>query len=539
MIARPPTPEWFEPRLPTPGECSIAGLLAERAGRDPEADFIVFDDGRRLAQGETFRMAQALAGRFRALGVRPGDRVAIWQPNGPAMVRALFACSLAGATASLLNVAFRGNMLARAIDTADAEVLFAHGDLVERLEGMALGPVKTILATEPFTLSRDDVAMMREEEAPAGPAPSEPTHPWDVAAIIFTSGTTGESKGVRVTAAQVWSIGQAYYGFLGAEDRMMLMLPLFHIAALGALYGAMSAGASLTITESFRPNEFWDVVRRTGATANIGLGAGLVSMLLRAPPSPDDRNHGMRRMLVTALDPVVRAFSERYGCDVYAGYGMSETSVIATSELNPAKDRSVGRIRKGIEARLVDEHDIEVEPGQPGELILRAALPWVLNDGYHKNPQATAEAWRNGWFHTGDILARDEDGDLFFVDRIKDAIRRRGENISSVELEAEIRGYPPVRNVAVVGVKVPEGEEVLAVIEPVDPAAFDPAALVNFLVERVAHYMIPRFVRVVDELPRTGTGKIRKPELRAEGLTPGCWDREAAGVKVRRQKLST
>ena len=186
----------------------------------------------------------------------------------------------------------------------------------------------------------------------------------------------------------------------------------------------------------------------------------------------------------------------------------------------------------------MDEHDIQVPDGQPGELILRMAEPWTLSHGYLNDPEATARAWRNGWFHTGDLFRRDAEGHYFFLDRAKDALRRRGENISSFEVESAVMLHPAVREAAVVAAPGEGGEdEVMAVVALKPGAAFDPAELLRFLQSRLAHFMLPRYVRVMDGLPRTATHKVEKHRLRAEGVTPGTWDREAAGVVVRRERL--
>jgi crotonobetaine/carnitine-CoA ligase len=538
MPIAPAGPEWFEPALPSAEQCSIGSVLARRAATDPNEVLVVFDSRLTWTTREAYEAACKMAAALRRSGVKRGDHVAVWQPNGPNMLSAIFACSMLGAAACQINVAFRGGMLAHALGISNARVLISHGELIERLDGVDVATLEVILATQAHAMRRSDLELVPYDPPgwPAEPPPIELSNPWDLAALIFTSGTTGPSKGVRVTCGQMWTLGEAFYGFMGSADRMLLALPMFHIASLGSLYGVMGAGASLAVMESFRPADFWTFVDHSRATAGIG---AFMDFLLKAPPSEDDRRHTMRRMLVQSTNSTVRAFSERFGVEVYAGYSMSETSVISISEVNPSKNRSVGRPRKGLEVRIVDEHDIEVPVGQPGELVVRSDLPWVLNDGYEGDPEATLRAWRNGWFHTGDQLVADADGDLFYVDRLKDAIRRRGENISSAEVEVEVRAFGPVRDAAAIGVATLEGEEVMIVVSPNEGATIDPAELIAFLVPRMPHYMIPRFVRVCSDLPRTETNKVQKPGLRAAGITPDTWDREASGIKIRRQRLAT
>jgi crotonobetaine/carnitine-CoA ligase len=218
---------------------------------------------------------------------------------------------------------------------------------------------------------------------------------------------------------------------------------------------------------------------------------------------------------------------------------MTELSVPVLSDVNSGVLGSCGRPRSGVECRIVDANDIEVPQGGVGELIVRTDRPWTSNVGYLNDPVATANAWRNGWFHTGDAFRQDEEGNFYFVDRLKDSIRRRGENISSVEVELEVASYPGVMEAAVIGVASAYGdEEVMVVLAPLPGHTIDPAQLTAFLLERLAHFMVPRYVRIVDALPKTPTNKIKKHELRETGLPQGTWDREAHGIHVKRQKLA-
>jgi crotonobetaine/carnitine-CoA ligase len=230
-------------------------------------------------------------------------------------------------------------------------------------------------------------------------------------------------------------------------------------------------------------------------------------------------------------------FYERFGIDVYTIFNMTEISSPIVSEPNPTKRGTCGKKREGVDVRLVDENDCEVAPGEIGEMIVRTDRPWGMNSGYYKNPEATAEAWRNGWFHTGDCFRQDDEGYFYFVDRMKDAMRRRGENISSFEVEAEVVAYPSVREAAAYAVPSDLGEDdVMISVAPVAGKDIDPKDLVEFLGERMPYFMVPRYIRVLDELPKTPSSKVMKHVLRSEGVTSDSWDREMYDIKFKREK---
>jgi len=230
--------------------------------------------------------------------------------------------------------------------------------------------------------------------------------------------------------------------------------------------------------------------------------------------------------------------TERYNLDALTTFNMTEVSSPLMSDLHPNIPGLCGKARPGIEARVVDENDCEVAPGQTGELILRSDRPWAMNHGYYKNPEATANAWRNGWFHTGDGFRYDEEGNFFFVDRIKDAIRRRGENISSFEVENEVVTHPDIAEAAAIPVPSQLGEDdVMIVVAPVDGANIDSKELFEFLEPRMAHFMLPRYIRVIGELPKTPTQKVQKHLLKSDGVTADTWDREDAGIEIKRERI--
>jgi crotonobetaine/carnitine-CoA ligase len=281
-------------------------------------------------------------------------------------------------------------------------------------------------------------------------------------------------------------------------------------------------------------------MRETGSTTCSGLIGALTTFLNKEPPRPDDRDNPMRICTLSPVSEETVALAERFDFDFMSGFNMTELSCPLVSEVNEMTLRSCGRPRDGVQCRVVDNHDIEVVNGEAGELIVRYDQPWATFKGYLGDPAATAEAWRNGWFHTGDLVRRDDAGRYYFVDRKKDAIRRRGENMSSMEIEVEVAAHPDVREVAAYGVDAPGGEqEVMVCVAPQPGATIDPRALIEFLIPRMTHFMVPRYVRVEAQLPKTPTNKIQKTELRKQGVTNTTWDRESAGIRLKRQKFSS
>ena len=264
----------------------------------------------------------------------------------------------------------------------------------------------------------------------------------------------------------------------------------------------------------------------------------MATFLEKQMPTPHDEANPLRLVYMVPMVPHVRQFEARFRVEVRTMFSMTEVPPPIISERETNIPGSCGRLRAGIEARIVDEHDRELAHGEVGELILRSDLPWAISRGYHQMPDASATVWRNGWFHTGDALVRDEAGNFFFVDRVKDSIRRRGENISSFEIEAEVLAHPDVRDAAAIAVPSDSLEdEVMVVVSPRPGQRLDPLELLQFLSPRVAHFMLPRYVRIVSNLPMTPTAKIRKHELRRQGVTADTFDREAVGFVTKRERI--
>lgn len=521
---------WRDPRIPPPEDCVLRPLLDRRAHETPSKVFVKFAaTGKEWTYAELLAVVRETAAALQELGVRQDEPVLMWLPNGPDALRIWFAINYLGAIYVPLNLAYRGQLLEHAARSSGARLILGHPELLPRLDATAASGLERRVAV-------DGAASVRV----AGGTPLPPARdvmPWDTQQVIYTSGTTGPSKGVLCSYLQAASAASAFYAAT-ADDRNMANLPLFHAGGTGAVYRMLVKGGSVALAEAFDTNSFWDTVRATGTTCLTLLGA-MVPFLLKAPPSPRDRDHTLTKAVVVPLSDDAQTFADRFGVDIYTTFNMTEVSWPLVSERNPVVRGTCGRPRPGVEARIVDENDCEVPPGATGELIVRTNTPWTMNHGYHNNPEATARAWRNGWFHTGDAFRRDEDGNFFFVDRLKDAIRRRGENISSFEVETELMAHPAVREAAAIAVASEHGEdEVLAVVAPVADKTVDPAELLSFLLPRMPHFMVPRYVRVMADLPKTPTQKVQKNLLRGEGVTADTWDREAAGIRVRRERLT-
>ncbi|WP_309629243.1 AMP-binding protein [Brevundimonas sp.] len=532
---------WFEPAPPTAEDCVIPRLIDRWAAETPDTVFIRFETGETWTWAETRRRALSTAAALQARGVKGGDIVAACAPNGPALLRAWFGANYAGAALAPINTSFRGKLLEHAVGKTGAKVMIVHPDLAPRLEGLSLGVAERLIltgASEPLNLPVEIEDASALDGDPAACVFVD-QHPWDSPVIIFTSGTTGPSKAVITSYVQEWTTAKVTYGYMVQSDRMLVNLPMFHVGGIAAITAAVACGGSVALFEAFDTRRFWDTVRETGATVCSGLIGALTSFLMKEPPKADDADNPLRMVTLSPINEDTIALGKRFGFDYLSGFNMTEVSGPLISAVNDPVMRSCGRVRVGMECRIVDDHDNEVPHGQPGELVIRSDNPWTLFSGYLGDPEATAKAWLNGWFHTGDLMWRDAQGCFFFVDRKKDAIRRRGENMSSLEIEIEVVAHPSVRECAAYAVDLPGGEqEVMVAVAPVDGAEIDPRELVEWLIPRMTHFMVPRYVRVETALPKTPTNKIQKTGLRDEGVTAATFDREAAGLVVRRQKLS-
>ncbi|MDG1987943.1 MAG: AMP-binding protein [Halieaceae bacterium] len=529
-----------DPRVPSRDTCVTRYLVDRWAKEKPDQEFAVFEDDETWTYSELKEKVVQLASGLAEEGVNQGDHVAVWMFDGKEAILTFFAINYIGGVFVPFNTAFKGALLEHVLDNSDARVLVLHSQLISRLTGANTALIEKLVSVGEKSesvlpiVNFDTLAQSKSDL----PELVRPIEPWDTQSIIYTSGTTGPSKGVLSSYLHIFTnAGPETWHFVTGEDRFLINMPIFHIGGMGITFVMLVRGGSIAVMDTFDTEKFWPFVRETKTTAFFLLGV-MTTFLLKQKPSEDDKNHGVRVAFMVPLTETSSEFHQRFGIDVYTIFNMTEISSPIVSTPNPSKRGTCGKAREGVDVRLVDENDCEVELGEIGEMIVRTDRPWGMNSGYYKQAEATAEAWRNGWFHTGDCFRKDESGYYYFVDRMKDAIRRRGENISSFEVEAEVVSYPAVREAAAYAVPSDVGEdEVMIAVAPVEGSKIDPKELIHFLGERMAYFMVPRYIRVLDELPKTPSAKVMKVVLRNEGATPDSWDRESHDIRFGREKL--
>lgn len=532
---------WIDADVPMREACVLRHRLEACAAERPDKVYVRFDGGEAWTYRETLEHARRAAAGLAGLGVRENDVVLVLLPNGPDFLKAWFGANFLGAAVAAPNTALRGAVLQHMVTLSGATTGVVDARYLDRFADLSPGQLRTLVVSgdaQPEPTAAFDVVALETCFDAADPAlcPDVVVEPWQAQFILFTSGTTGPSKGAIVTYVQMHDMMLANTaGRLGEDDVYLASTPLFHVGGSRVVNGMLLFGGTVVLLAQFKTDTFWDTIRRHGATACVLIGA-VARFLEDQPVRADDADNPLRLVSMSPLVRDPKAFSRRFGVDIVTSYGMSELSVPIVSELNPVDPDSCGRLRPGYEARIVDEHDREVPEGEAGELVLRAARPWTISPGYWRMPEATAAVWRNGWFHTGDRFRRNAQGDYYFIDRQKDAIRRRGENVSSFEVEAEVLTHPDVRDAAAIGVPSPLGEQdIMVVVVPQPGSAPSPEGLLRYLQPRMAHYMLPRYVRYVEDLPRTPSARVQKHVLRDEGVTADSWDREAAGIVIRRE----
>jgi carnitine-CoA ligase len=475
--------------------------------------------------------ARCFGGTLRAAGIEAGDHVAVMCGNRRELLQVFLGCGWIGAVTVPINTASRGAQLGHILANSQAKLLVLQAEFADALNGLN----RSLPALASIWLIGDAKLDERWPRPTGFPEPAEPVaeaslQPGDTVAILYTSGTTGVSKGVCCPHAQYfwWGVNTARLLGVTADDVLLTSLPLFHTNALNTFYQALLTGASLVVEPRFSASGFAASLSRHDATVTYLLGA-MVPILLSRPESELDRRHRVRLALAPGVPERFHPqFAKRFGFALLDGYGSTETNFVLGCTLSHQRSGMMGPVSDGFEARVVDDADNLLTNGVAGELVLRASEPFAFATGYFGMPEQTVQAWRNLWFHTGDRVVQDEDGYFRFIDRMKDAIRRRGENISSYEVEQVLLSHPDVAAAAAFPVSSELAEdEVMAAIVLRDGSSLAPAALADYCKGRMSGFAIPRYIEIVPALPMTENGKVQKFRLREQGVTASTWDRAA------------
>ncbi|MGV0833980.1 AMP-binding protein [Mycolicibacterium thermoresistibile] len=528
---------------------TVPAILRRRAEDYPDKVFLdVPAQNIELTFSAVLRHTEQIGRSLLSAGCEPGDRVLIMADNCAEYILAWFGASMAGLVEVPINTAYRGTFLDHQVDTVAPRAAVVGPEYVAAL--LESDPVRKHVEMI-YVIGDDAAAITALTDAGVRAAgfstlttdrASDTTLPdvrfRDTAAILFTSGTTGLSKGVEMPHAHMYFFADQCVSLtrLTADDVYMSVGPLFHgNAQFLAAYPAMISGARFVLQKKFSASNWTTQLRDSGATVTNFVGV-MMDWVYKQPPRPDDADNKLRCLYAVPLaTSIADDFANRFGIEAFVGnFGLTETSMpIMTPYGVKRPDGASGLLVDDyFEVKLVDpETDEEVPVGEVGELVVRAKLPWIMTTGYYGMPDKTAEAQRNLWFHTGDALRRDADGWYYFVDRLKDAIRRRGENVSSFEVEQPILELPGVADCAVIGVAADEDageDEILVAVVRAPGANLQAEEVWEWCDRKLPGFTVPRYIRFVDELPMTPSGKVRKAELRAEGVTTSTADRHAA-----------
>jgi crotonobetaine/carnitine-CoA ligase len=527
----------------------LPSLVRAGAAEHPDRIFVEEVGGSAYTWADFDAANRRWAAAYERVGVAAGDRVVTMLPSSIEASAAWLGLGWLRAIEAPCNLAYRGRMLEHLLSDAETSTVVIDGRLLDRLAEVApsLPDLRTVVVLGDVPAEHGlSCRVVGETEFFDGVTPADDLpdpEAWDICALFYTSGTTGRSKGVLAPWGQMHAQG---IGFLpmhdfGEDDAYFMPYPMNHISGKTPVYSMAVLHGRVVIRDGFDTGTYWDDVDRHGCTTTGMLGA-MPAFLWQQPVRDDDADHVLEKVWMAPLVPYLDEFKARFGVRVTTSYGSVEHSVPIRAghwDTSSATWRSCGKLREGwpgYELRLVDEHDEEVAPGATGELIVRTSAPWTMNAGYLGIPDKTADAWRNGWFHTGDAFTCDAEGNYYFVDRTRDCIRRRGENVSSFEVEGEVNAHPTVAESAAIGVPSEVGEEEIKVLVVAQEGAdVDPEDLIRFLIPRMPRFMVPRYVEVVAELPKTdATLRVKKYLLRDDPINAATWDREVAGIRIPR-----
>ncbi len=509
---------------------TLGKAIEAQAVKNKTKPCIYFKD-EAISYQELIKWGNKVANWFSSIGVKKGDKVCTLLPNCPECLYLMFGLAKIGVVIVPLNTAHKGNILQYMINHSDAKAIVAdkqYLDNIKFIEG-DLTNLRTLLV-HPDTVNIPQFRFDTHSFQELVSSPSTNAHPNDVifsdpVAIMYTSGTTGVSKGV------VWSHNQALWMAeqsmneirVTSSDIFHCWFPLFHMAGFVIALGFLIVGGTVVIIEKFSASRYWDEIKKYNATISGGFITTL-KILMKQSKKEDDADNPVRAIIAGGVGAIADDFEKRFNLVLVDDYGLTEFDPITYSDYDDRTRRSIGKGLKDTEVKIVDDYDRELPPNEVGEIVARPLKPYIMMTEYYKAPEKTAEVWRNLWFHTADYGYKDKDGYIYFFDRKKDRIRRKGENVSSHELETTILSHPAIAECAAVGVPSELGEDDIKVVVKLEEGAkLLPEDLLVFCERRMAYFMVPRYVEFVEDFPRSTLQKIKKTELKT--ITENTWDR--------------
>jgi len=539
-------PGWVDDttgRLQLPDE-SFGEFLEGKAERNGDKVFLSYQD-QTVSYQQLLERVSRVANALLDLGVKPGEKLAVMMYNRPEFLYSTFAAETIGAVHLPVNVALRGNWLAYIINQSDTETLVVEQHFMDAIEAVR---------SELKHLRRIIVLPSVEGKGPLPPgyisfedlyqASSKTTHFYlksgDMVRIHYTSGTTGLPKGIvtRLPMPQYWERDEAQLKYCQKpEDILYAMLPLYHSMGYAQSTITLNLEGSMRMAPRFSASRFWPEAREYGCTT-FRFAGSILNILLKQPPDPQDKNHRVR--FADGYAPVAdirEEFYNRFGVSLVERYQTSDMGGGGPRNIPGDKKGSIGRdLGVGKIIKILDENCNKCPPNVVGEIVVKPRQPGVVAKvEYYKMPEASAEKVRGGWFHTGDYGYQDEEGWIFFSDREREFIRRRGENISSLEIERVVNSHPDVLESAVVGVpsEFKGDQDIKTCVVLKTGRKLKPEELIAYCEERMGYYMVPSYVDFRDSLPKTGNQRIQKYILVDEGITDKMWDRDKAGYKLK------
>ncbi|HKZ79858.1 MAG TPA: ATP-dependent acyl-CoA ligase [Pyrinomonadaceae bacterium] len=524
----------------------LSRLLEDRATQYGDRQFLNFANERSISYRELNETANRFANGLLALGLGKGKKIAVMLPNCPEYLFILFGAARIGAVTVPINTAYKGALLEHLLSNSDAELLVIDEQYLNSLAeiGNSLRQLKTVLLYPEQGINERqfpgnwqtlnlDVLHESSKEKPQ----SDIRHT-DTVMILYTGGTTGPSKGVVMSNHFYYFYAYLVSTSIGytVNDVSYTCMPLFHInAQIGSIVSALYAGAQVALYKRFSASTFWEEIRSSKATVFLGMGA-VGNILAKGAPHSGDSNNQVRLAVIVPPPEDLEGFERRFGFRVvYETFGMTEGLIIPPKLCEPRRRGCCGKPIKDYEVRIVDDDDLPLPPGEVGELVFRPSQPYTMMSGYYKMPEATLEAFRNLWFHTGDLGYLDREGFLYYAGRKKDAIRRRGENISAYEIESVVNQHAKVLESAAIAVPSELGEDDVKIVVVLNPGAeLTETELLRFCESRMAYFMVPRYVEFRDALPKNPSQRIEKYKLRAENITEKTWDRVQHGLELKR-----